>query len=129
MERVGVRELKQNASRVLDRVKAGETVEITEHGHPVALLTPLQAGDDFDRLVAAGPDFRERRALRVGHRRAADRLQPNHPRAIHRRLALGVADEAEHAVAAAAHRQAQRVDDDRRHRPLALGLADQQVRP
>lgn len=54
MERVGVRELKQNASRVLDRVKAGETVEITEHGHPVALLTPLQAGDDFDRLVAAG---------------------------------------------------------------------------
>ncbi len=48
-----MRELKQNASRVLERVKAGETVEITEYGRPVALLAPLGGGDEYDRLVEA----------------------------------------------------------------------------
>jgi prevent-host-death family protein len=38
--RVGVRELRQNLSVYLDRVKAGETLEVTEHGHPVARLGP-----------------------------------------------------------------------------------------
>jgi prevent-host-death family protein len=41
MERVGVRELRQNLSVYLDRVKAGESLEVTEHGHPVARLLPL----------------------------------------------------------------------------------------
>lgn len=54
MDRVGVRELKQNASRVLERVKAGESVEITEHGRPVARLVPLREGDGYDRLVESG---------------------------------------------------------------------------
>lgn len=54
MNQVGVRDLKQNASRVLARVKAGESLEITEHGRPVALLTPLAVGDDYDRLLEAG---------------------------------------------------------------------------
>lgn len=49
-----MRELKQNASRVLLRVKAGETLEITEHGRPVALLSPLGGVDEYDRLVEAG---------------------------------------------------------------------------
>lgn len=54
--RVGVRELRQNLSVYLDRVKAGETLEVTEHGHAVALLTPLPrvATSTFDRLVAEG---------------------------------------------------------------------------
>jgi prevent-host-death family protein len=38
---VGVRVLRQEASTLLDRVKAGETIEITEHGKPVALLSPI----------------------------------------------------------------------------------------
>jgi prevent-host-death family protein len=38
--RVGVRELRQNLSVYLDRVKEGEVLEVTEHGHAVALLTP-----------------------------------------------------------------------------------------
>ena len=54
MDQVGVRELKQNASRVLERVKAGETVQITEHGRPVAVLAPLGRGDEYERMVAAG---------------------------------------------------------------------------
>lgn len=37
---VGVRELRQNLSRYLDRVKAGEALIVTEHGHEVARLVP-----------------------------------------------------------------------------------------
>lgn len=37
---VGVRELRQNLSVYLDRVKAGETLEVTERGQPVAQLGP-----------------------------------------------------------------------------------------
>ncbi len=40
LSRVGVRELRQNLSVYLDRVKAGETLEVTEHGHPVGSLGP-----------------------------------------------------------------------------------------
>lgn len=54
MERVGVRELKQNASRVLARVKAGETLEVTERGRPVARLIPVEHANDYDHLVEAG---------------------------------------------------------------------------
>lgn len=41
MRRVGIRELRQNASRYIRLVKAGETLEVTERDVPVALLTPL----------------------------------------------------------------------------------------
>jgi prevent-host-death family protein len=37
---VGVRELRQNLSRYLERVKLGETLTVTEHGHEVARLVP-----------------------------------------------------------------------------------------
>jgi prevent-host-death family protein len=57
---VGVRELRQNLSVYLRRVRAGETLRVTERGQPVALLTPLPARSSVvDRLVAAG---RARRA-------------------------------------------------------------------
>jgi prevent-host-death family protein len=54
MTRVGVRELKQNASAVLARVKAGEAVEVTERGRPVALIVPLPEDDPLERLIAEG---------------------------------------------------------------------------
>lgn len=55
MERIGIRELRQNASRYLSRVKAGETVEVTERGRLVALLVPpTPAISARDRLVASG---------------------------------------------------------------------------
>ena len=38
--RVGVREMRQNLSVYLDRVKAGETLHVTEYGQVVALLRP-----------------------------------------------------------------------------------------
>lgn len=38
MERVGVRELRRDASAILRRVATGETVEVTDRGRPVAIL-------------------------------------------------------------------------------------------
>ena len=40
-EEVGVRELRQNASALLARVATGVTIQITNHGHPVARLVPV----------------------------------------------------------------------------------------
>lgn len=52
---VGVRELRQNLSVYLRRVKAGETVEVTERGQRVAVLSAGGAKlTALDRLVAAG---------------------------------------------------------------------------
>jgi antitoxin (DNA-binding transcriptional repressor) of toxin-antitoxin stability system len=39
MKRVGVRELRRDASAILRRVAAGETVEVTDRGRPVAVLS------------------------------------------------------------------------------------------
>jgi prevent-host-death family protein len=41
MENIGVRELRQNASTYLERVKQGETIQVTERGVPIAVLAPL----------------------------------------------------------------------------------------
>jgi len=38
---VGVRELRQNLSKYLERVKAGETLTVTERGREVARVVPL----------------------------------------------------------------------------------------
>jgi prevent-host-death family protein len=54
MNRVGVRELRQRASELLRRVTTGETIEITDRGRPVALLTPLPEGTPLERLRASG---------------------------------------------------------------------------
>jgi prevent-host-death family protein len=55
VERIGIRELRQNASRYLALVKAGQTVEVTERGELIALLVPPQRSDSArDRLIGAG---------------------------------------------------------------------------
>jgi prevent-host-death family protein len=54
MTSVGVRELRQRASELLRLVEHGETVEITDRGRPVALLTPSPQGTPLERLRAAG---------------------------------------------------------------------------
>lgn len=51
--RVGIRELRQQASPLLKRVVAGEVIEITDHGHPIARIVPLRAGA-LDQLVLEG---------------------------------------------------------------------------
>jgi prevent-host-death family protein len=54
MASVGVRELRQRASELLRRVAAGETIEVTDRGRPVALLTPVPEAGPLERLRAAG---------------------------------------------------------------------------
>lgn len=53
---VGIRALKQNASQVIARVTAGETIEVTDRGRPVARIIPLQR-DPYQELVDAGAIF------------------------------------------------------------------------
>jgi prevent-host-death family protein len=54
MTSVGVRELRQKASELLRRVEAGETLEITDRGRPVAILAPLPDEGPLARMRAAG---------------------------------------------------------------------------
>ena len=42
MERIGVRELRQNASRYLRRVEQGESFEVSDRGRPIAVLRPIR---------------------------------------------------------------------------------------
>src|SRR5688572_19379000 len=62
---VGVRELRQNLSIYLDRVKKGEALTVTEHGAAVAILRPLApASNVLARLVAEGRATPPVRSLR-----------------------------------------------------------------
>ena len=52
---VGVRDLKNNLSRYLSRVEAGEEVIVTDRGRPVARLSSLsEPVDRLAELVASG---------------------------------------------------------------------------
>jgi prevent-host-death family protein len=55
MEQIGIRELRQHASKWIDKVKAGASIQITDRGQPVARLVPVNSTDlDRDALTAAG---------------------------------------------------------------------------
>jgi len=53
INKVGIRELRQQASAILKRVAAGEVIEVTDHGHPIARIVPLRPGL-LDQLVLEG---------------------------------------------------------------------------
>jgi prevent-host-death family protein len=54
-ENIGVRESRQNASAYLRRVQAGETIQITDRGVPVAILAPIpRPMTKLDQLIAEG---------------------------------------------------------------------------
>jgi prevent-host-death family protein len=59
MKRVGIRELRQNASSVLRGVAAGEVVEVTDRGRAVARIVPLHENSRLEQLTG------ERRASRA----------------------------------------------------------------
>jgi prevent-host-death family protein len=54
MQRVGVRELRQNASAVLRRVAAGEVIEVTDRGRAVARIVPMHEASRLEQLQAEG---------------------------------------------------------------------------
>jgi prevent-host-death family protein len=63
---ITVRELSRHTAQVLERVDAGETIEVTRNGEPVAVLSPPDVEEATVRgLIKAGilpPDWRERQA-------------------------------------------------------------------
>jgi prevent-host-death family protein len=59
---VGVRELRNNLSRYLDRVRGGEEVVVTDRGHAIARILPLGTERVLDRLIADGVVTPARRA-------------------------------------------------------------------
>jgi len=54
MATIGVRELRQRASELLRRVEQGETIEVTDRGRRVAILSPPPEGSPLDRLRVLG---------------------------------------------------------------------------
>ena len=54
MDQIGVRELRQNASVYLERVKKGESIEVTERGVPIAVLSPAAKATTIEQLIAEG---------------------------------------------------------------------------
>lgn len=55
MERIGVRELRQHASRYLAKVESGQSIAVTSRGRLVAVLQPPgDARSERDRLISQG---------------------------------------------------------------------------
>lgn len=62
---VGVRELRQNLSIYLERVKKGEALTVTDRGQEVAILRPMpKTNSVIDRLIAEGRATPAKRHIR-----------------------------------------------------------------
>jgi prevent-host-death family protein len=48
---VGIRELRQRASELLRQVDRGESIEITDCGRPVPVISPLPQGSGYRRML------------------------------------------------------------------------------
>ena len=74
VDRVGIRELKNQLSRYVSLARSGHEVVVTNHGRAVAKLVPLQArAGILDDLVARGEATAPRRARRQVPRPIASR--------------------------------------------------------
>jgi prevent-host-death family protein len=51
---VGIRELKDKASSIIDRVEEGEAITVTKHGRPVARIVSATAPPHLSALIADG---------------------------------------------------------------------------
>lgn len=79
MDSVGIRELKAHLSRHLKRVRSGARLMVTERGHSIATISPVETPADVawaHRLVAegrarwsGGKPVGSRRPIRVEGRR------------------------------------------------------------
>jgi prevent-host-death family protein len=66
MTEVGVRELRNNLSRYLDRIQRGEEVVVTDRGRAIARVLPVTGERTIDRLIREGkvtPAVRGERAV------------------------------------------------------------------
>lgn len=51
---VGIRELKDKASSIIDRVEEGEAITVTKHGRPVARIVSTATPPHLAALIAEG---------------------------------------------------------------------------
>ena len=51
---VGIKELRDGLSRHLAEVRSGATVTITDHGHPIARIIPVDRPSRFEQLINEG---------------------------------------------------------------------------
>jgi prevent-host-death family protein len=57
METIGIRELKENLSRYLKRVKTGERIIVTDRKKEIAVITPFEKNDreaKINQLIQRG---------------------------------------------------------------------------
>lgn len=74
---VGVRELRQNLSVYLERVKKGEALTVTDRGAEVAILRPMPKSNDLiERLIAEGRATPAKRHIRDVIRDIAPKRRP-----------------------------------------------------
>ena len=76
MENIGVSEAKTHLPRLLERVRRGESLTITRHGHPIARLVPVE-NDDRERALRAARRILERRR-RIGRASVSELIDTVH---------------------------------------------------
>jgi prevent-host-death family protein len=59
LHEIGIKELKNTASRVLDEVAAGEPVVVTKRGRPTAVIMSMEDAEDF--VLAHAQEYVEMR--------------------------------------------------------------------
>lgn len=59
LHEIGVKELKNTASRVLEEVEGGERVIVTKRGRPAAVIMSMEDAEDF--VLAHAEEFAEMR--------------------------------------------------------------------
>jgi prevent-host-death family protein len=68
MAEIGVKELKSQASRVIDEVSAGASYVVTKRGKPAAVIVPVDEAEDL--VLANAEEFIQmRRRARAAYRR------------------------------------------------------------
>ncbi|OBI40147.1 prevent-host-death family protein [Mycobacterium kyorinense] len=79
MDAIGVRELRQHASRYLARVEAGEELGVTNNGRLVARLVPVRAAErSRAALIESGALIPARRPQNLLDVAAAPGRDPKH---------------------------------------------------
>lgn len=86
MKFTNVRELKAKTSEMLRTVERGNTVLITTHGRPTAMLVPVTEDDIEDALVAYSPKLRKKIEAGLKDLRAGRTITTSDYKAARRRM-------------------------------------------
>ncbi len=81
MKMVGAHEAQTNLSRLLEEVEQGETITITRHGVPVAVLTPpgSRRATDIDTLIEEFRRYRDEQDIRLGGLSIKEMIEEGRP--------------------------------------------------